>query len=1109
MNNFEEACYSQPNRKGKDSITPSPKCLGPQCSSPPVCSFRADNSLDTTVKPQPIGPVRDLRSSTNLERTVLLSWRPPIAGHDCIKEYLITWGSESETIPASSTFYYVTDLEPCMRYNFTVNTIDQSNEKGTPATVEETVREENQLSEVTELELNEVEPRSLTAKWKAPVNGTYCVGSYRLAAWYDGPQTGEPITVFSNTTDDLHVTFGEVIACMTYTVQVIPISFSNKDGRNDIGTLKTKERTILSYHVEPIRALSVKARSLILSTQLLSENNNNCFLVGVRFSCSKVVDGEVDPESQIVREFLISGNESYEGIVEPLVPFTLYQCTAQIQNIAGWSEPTPAYEFQTAEDVPESPSALMLSGDRESIVVAWKAPTVKNGVVVRYRIHVRMVEPMYPIPKICEPFEEYNETVDLRDEVDPGESRSWDGAEFEYTISRLNPFTLYTVQIAAATGAGVGSYTEPQDVITLPSVPEAVQNFVIEEIEGPELDQAYRSAVKLSWQLPCRLHGNLARFVGRLYGTRGENGSPPHELTWNVEVQADEINDTYLYVEDRLKPEYNYTVSMSVEVADVAEQSPKTTLSFLSPAGIPAIEQTEDLLNVNVLDAPNPTNTARIVLGKINLVSDIGSIQYMALLISERGCQEDPTPKTDLLNTTLTEGNIQWPEILDWHRVTNMRCVEQYQTTPEFWNPMSTASRADDPIEYVVGREQCNDGKKFCNGPLKPGTEYALVVRVISRSAYSDSPFRSFRTASMVPLGLITSLVVGFVLLASTGGLVVLWRRQRSIPNPQLSELKSVDSEPSDIPLKNFPNQYDELFQSNREKVGHEFQAINYFCDTTLVETVTFFKALENERKNRYLNVLPYDFNRVLLNVEGETKDATGDYINASLIDGHRYSREYIATQGPMEGTCYDFWTMIVQYKIETIVMLIDPSDQHKNKCFLYYPTLNRRIEYGDIQLRCTQEINLSFYCKRIFSVSRGNLSNVVSHYHYFDWPAHNCPANLANLIDFIMIVRRERKSYAIPLVVHCSAGVGRTGTFIALDIILQKIQKEKKICVYTTVKNLRRKRVYMVQTLDQYAFLYQCCLEYIHNNGYRGFRSFAINFSFSQLIQSSSNGQN
>uniref|UniRef100_A0AAG5DMF3 Protein-tyrosine-phosphatase n=1 Tax=Anopheles atroparvus TaxID=41427 RepID=A0AAG5DMF3_ANOAO len=1083
-NNIPDSCnipLNTTDRKRVDSRLAAslPKCFGPSCSPPRMCPIGADNSVEATVKPQAISPVRDLRANTDLQGTVILTWRPPVDGKDCIKQYLITWASESITIDAVTTFYHVTDLEACMTYNFTVNTIDQGNDKGTPATIAATVRVLEQLSEVTELELYEVEPRSLTAKWKPPTNGSYCVKSYRLVAWYDDPQTAEPMTVFSNTTEDLHVTFGEVIACMTYTVQVIPISITNKDGRNEIGSLKTKERTILSYHVEPIRALSVRSRSLQLSTQLLSENNNNCLLVSVRFSCNILLEGEIDPETEIVKEFVTqSETPSFEGIMEPLKPFATYHCTAQIQNIAGWSDPTPAYEFQTAEDVPEMPSVMQLTADSDSILVAWKAPTVKNGVVVRYRINVRMIQQQYPIPKSCDPVEEYNETVDLRDEIDPEAVRSWNGAEFEYTISKLAPFTLYSVQVAAATGAGVGPYTEPNDVVTRPDVPEPAQNFIIAQVEGPVLEEAYRSAVTLSWQLPCRLHGNLTRFVGRLYGVREDGGLLlwSHELTWNVTVDSDEINDTYSYIEDRLRPEYNYTVSMSVEVANINERSPETSVSFQSPAGIPAIDETEKFIDVNVLDAPNPTNTARIVLGKINLTADIGSIRYMALLISERGCQGDPEPRTDLMNIT---GTVQWPEVLDWHRVINMRCIAQYQTTPEFWNPMVATPRADAPIEYVVGREQCDDGKKYCNGPLKPGTEYALIVRVFSRSGYTDSPIQSFRTDSLIQVGLIISTVVASLLLAFIGGLLVLWRKQRLLLPTQLSG-RTPTEEPSDIPLKNFPHQYDELFQSNREKVGKEFQAINYFSDSVLMETVSFLSARENEQKNRYVNILPFDSNRVLLDAEEHAESIANDYINASFIEGYKYQREYIATQGPKPNTCYDFWWMMLQYEIESIVMLTQPIDHDKNKCCQYYPLFNQSVEYGDIQVKCTQEMNLSLYYKRLFIVSKGNQSKAVFHYHFLNWPDHSCPSSPADLIKFSKIIRSERKSYAIPLVVHCSAGVGRTGTFIALDIILQRMQQEKKINVYDTVKRLRRQRVKMVQTLDQYAFLYQCCLEYV-----------------------------
>uniref|UniRef100_A0A182N2F2 protein-tyrosine-phosphatase n=1 Tax=Anopheles dirus TaxID=7168 RepID=A0A182N2F2_9DIPT len=730
--------------------------------------------------------------------------------------------------------------------------------------------------------------------------------------------------------------------------------------------------------------------------------------------------------------------------------------------------------------VPESPGGVELVGQNRSINITWKAPSVKNGVVVRYRIHVRMIAPEYPLPRLFAPLEEFNETVVLRDEVNLDDSRSGDGVEFQHSVGNLNPFTLYTVQVAAATGAGFGAYTEPEEVVTLPDVSNVTASFRIDSIVGPELNKEYESVVSFSWELPCGLHGRLTRFVGTMHGIRDQDPLSPHALVWEVSVgENEEIQDTYGYVDNRLKPEYNYTVSISVEVGNVTERSPEAMLQFESPAGIPSINHTEEWFNVNVLDAPNPTNTARIVLGNITLTADIGSIRYMALLISERQCQLDPEPRTDFINTS---GATQWPNVSDWYRANNMRCVEQYQTTPKFWNPMQRTTRAVvGPIEYVVGKESCDKGQEYCNGPLKPGTEYALIVRIFSRSGYTDSELQMFRTDSLIKVGLIVSAVIACLLLAFIGGLVVVWRKQRLLLPAQQAG-RAPTEEPADIPLKSFPNQYDELFQSNREKVSKEFQAINYFSDFALQETVSFQSARENDRKNRYVNILPYDSNRVLLDSYEDEEDGDGanDYINASFIEGYKYQREYIATQGPKQETCYDFWRMVLQYEIESIVMLTQPIDHDKNKCCQYYPRFNQYNDFGDLRVKCTQELNLSLYYKRLFLVSKGNLTKAVFHYHFLDWPDHSCPASTTDLIKFSKIVRAERKSYAIPLVVHCSAGVGRTGTFIALDIILQRMQQEKKINVYDTVKRLRRQRVKMVQTLDQYTFLYQCCLEYV-----------------------------
>ncbi|KFB37697.1 AGAP011650-PA-like protein [Anopheles sinensis] len=451
-------------------------------------------------------------------------------------------------------------------------------------------------------------------------------------------------------------------------------------------------------------------------------------------------------------------------------------------------------------------------------------------------------------------------------------------------------------------------------------------------------------------------------------------------------------------------------------------------------------------------------------------------LERAVLLVSEV-CKEAPKPQI----AAFTEVYQRLSDGFTWSQASTMECAGQYQTSSDGWGifkrkPMNNTLI---PLRYTIGEDQCgspNFIKIICNGPLKPGTDYALIVRIILSTGFVDMDPVYFSTKSDLNLLIIVSAVLYTIFLISMVVCFVVRNNQR-----QLREAKQTDgvNEPVDISVAKFVESYERLVASNEYAVADEYEMIDDFSERFANGKMKV--AAEKGAKNRYLNVLPFDFNRVLLNVEEETEGASDDYINASFIDGHKSQREYIATQGPMAETCYDFWRMVLQYEIESIVMLTQTVDHEKNKCSQYYPLANQTVEHGDIQVKCTEETKLTLYNKRLLMVSKGNQSKVVTHYHYPEWPDHSCPASPEDLMKFVMIVRSERKNKTIPLVVHCSAGVGRTGTFMALDILLQRIKREKKINVYATVKRLRRQRVKMVQTLEQYTFLYQCCLEYVN----------------------------
>lgn len=174
---------------------------------------------------------------------------------------------------------------------------------------------------------------------------------------------------------------------------------------------------------------------------------------------------------------------------------------------------------------------------------------------------------------------------------------------------------------------------------------------------------------------------------------------------------------------------------------------------------------------------------------------------------------------------------------------------------------------------------------------------------------------------------------------------------------------------------------------------------------------------------------------------------------------------------------------MILQYKVEVIVMLTQLKEGEKLKCHQYYPSVDTEVIFNDLSVKCTKESEFPIYKKREILIN--NEMKIVQ-FHFTKWPDHDCPKRPADLINFIKVMHSERKSTS-PIVVHCSAGVGRTGTLIGLDIIMQRIKDKKMVNIFGTVKEMRLQRVKMVQTIEQYHFLYKCVLELIKEKSKKG----------------------
>uniref|UniRef100_A0A672RP01 protein-tyrosine-phosphatase n=1 Tax=Sinocyclocheilus grahami TaxID=75366 RepID=A0A672RP01_SINGR len=239
-------------------------------------------------------------------------------------------------------------------------------------------------------------------------------------------------------------------------------------------------------------------------------------------------------------------------------------------------------------------------------------------------------------------------------------------------------------------------------------------------------------------------------------------------------------------------------------------------------------------------------------------------------------------------------------------------------------------------------------------------------------------------------------------------------------------------------------------------------------------------KKEQNRTKNRYGNIIAYDHSRVIL--QPMEDDPSSDYINANYIDvsgdGYQRPSHYIATQGPVHETVYDFWRMIWQEQSACIVMVTNLVEVGRVKCYKYWP--DDAEVYGDFKVTFVEVEPLAEYVVRTFTLERRGFNEVreVKQFHFTGWPDHGVPYHATGLLSFIRRVKMSNPPTAGPIVVHCSAGAGRTGCYIVIDIMLDMAEREGVVDIYNCVKALRSRRINMVQTEEQYIFIHDAILE-------------------------------
>ncbi|XP_055669678.1 receptor-type tyrosine-protein phosphatase eta isoform X1 [Falco peregrinus] len=632
-----------------------------------------------------------------------------------------------------------------------------------------------------------------------------------------------------------------------------------------------------------------------------------------------------------------------------------------------------------------------------------------------------------------------------RIEVVSGTSvRSLSSNVTEVEITELFPGTMYSFTVFAVAADG---QTEGEAMsISLYTIPAVVNSFHCEPV-------AKQSSLMLKWECPS---GNNSGFKIKIFNDTWEKEE------WAPSCMREGSEETFRTLS------LDYFRTYVVTIATLSNSSESRPV--------------QQMCNTSITDPPAPSKAplvkavshSSLSVEFSDFESVNGPLKAYAVMITteEQGCG---SLKSKLNNT-----------YKDFKKRTTVTYVTYVIDIEQAKSPSFRSQNGTNIINVGKG----NTMYAYENGPLIPLHSYRASIAGFTNITFTmaniivgEDSYVSFSPCSEAVLlpqdpGVIAGAVIGCLLailaVVSIGGFI-FWRRRRK--DKRNTEVSFSPIKSKIIKVENFESYFKKQQADSNCGFAEEYEELK----SAGVHQPKFAAELaENRGKNRYNNVLPYDISRVKLS---DQTSATDDYINANYMPGYNSKKAFIAAQGPLPSTIEDFWRMIWEKNIYSIVMLTKCVEQARTKCEQYWPDKQSK-SYGDITVTMVSEVVLPEWTIRDFTVEKSNTpeSHTVRQFHFTSWPDHGVPETTDLLINFRHLVHEYSSQNPIdsPTLVHCSAGVGRTGTFIAIDRLIQQIEMENTVDVYGVVYDLRMHRPLMVQTEDQYVFLNQCVMDII-----------------------------